>query len=89
MGIGDLGDLRSLGSWSRKQGAAMLLVNPLHAVRPGIPQEPSPYFPSSRLFRNPIYLRIQDLPGARDDPRWPRSSASRELRDASIIERDR
>jgi len=46
----------------------MLLVNPLHAVRPGIPQEPSPYFPSSRLFRNPIYLRIQDLPGARDDP---------------------
>ena len=67
-GVGDLGDLRALGSWSRRQGAAMLLVNPLHAVRPGTPQESSPYFPSSRLYRNPLYLRIQDLPGARDDP---------------------
>jgi 4-alpha-glucanotransferase len=89
-GIGDLGDLRSLGSWSRKQGAAMLLVNPLHAVRPGTPQEPSPYFPSSRLFRNPIYLRIQDLPGARDEPEV--AALLREagrLRDAPIIERDR
>jgi 4-alpha-glucanotransferase len=89
-GIGDLGDLRSLGSWSRKQGAAMLLVNPLHAVRPGTPQEPSPYFPSSRLFRNPIYLRIQDLPGARDEPEV--AGLLREagqLRDAPIIERDR
>ncbi|MGA8635262.1 MAG: 4-alpha-glucanotransferase [Candidatus Dormiibacterota bacterium] len=89
-GIGDLGDLRSLGSWSRKQGAAMLLVNPLHAVRPGTRQEPSPYFPSSRLFRNPIYLRIQDLPGARDEPEV--GALLREagrLRDAPIIERDR
>jgi 4-alpha-glucanotransferase len=89
-GIGDLGDLRSLGSWSRKQGAAMLMVNPLHAVRPGIPQEPSPYFPSSRLFRNPIYLRVQDLPGARDEPEV--ATLLREagqLRDAPIIERDR
>ena len=53
----------------------MLLVNPLHAVRPGAPQEPSPYFPSSRLFRNPLYLRIQDLPGARDDPDVARAPA--------------
>ena len=89
-GIGDLGDLRSLGSWSRRQGAAMLLVNPLHAVRPGIPQEPSPYFPSSRLFRNPIYLRIQDLPGARDHPEVAALlRKARELRDAPILERDR
>lgn len=88
-GIGDLGDLRSLGSWSRRQGAAMLLVNPLHAVRPGTPQEPSPYFPSSRLFRNPIYLRIQDLPGARAEPEV--AALLREagrLHDAPIIERD-
>ena len=58
-------------------GAAMLLVNPLHAVRPGTPQEPSPYFPSSRLFRNPLYLRIQDLPGARDDPDGRRARCAR------------
>jgi 4-alpha-glucanotransferase len=89
-GVGDLGDLRSLGSWSRNQGAAMLLVNPLHAVRPGAPQEPSPYFPSSRLFRNPLYLRIQDLPGAREDSDvLALEHEAEQLRDAPIIERDR
>jgi 4-alpha-glucanotransferase len=89
-GVGDLGDLRSLGSWSRKHGAAMLLVNPLHAVHPGIPQEPSPYFPSSRLFRNPLYLRIQDLPGAREDSQvLALHHEAEQLRDAPIIERDR
>ena len=88
-GVGDLGDLRALGSWSRKNGAAMLLVNPLHAVRPGAPQESSPYFPSSRLYRNPLYLRIQDLPGAGDDPvvRGLMRDAER-LRGAPIIDRD-
>ncbi len=88
-GIGDLGDLRALASWSRRNGAAMLLVNPLHSVRPGTPQEASPYFPSSRLYRNPLYLRIQDLPGAGDDPvvRELTEYAGR-LRGAPIIDRD-
>jgi 4-alpha-glucanotransferase len=89
-GVGDLGDLRALGSWSRKHGAAMLLVNPLHAVHPGPPQESSPYFPSSRLYRNPLYLRIQDLPGARQDATV--GGLLREagrLRAAPLIDRDR
>ncbi|MEA2535129.1 MAG: 4-alpha-glucanotransferase, partial [Actinomycetota bacterium] len=59
-GMGDLADLRRLAEWSREQGAGMLLVNPLHAASPGVPQEPSPYFPSSRCFRNPLYLRVDD-----------------------------
>jgi 4-alpha-glucanotransferase len=62
-GIGDLGDLSDLARWARGGGADVLLVNPLHAVRPG-PQEPSPYFPSSRRWRNPLYLRIEEVPGA-------------------------
>ncbi len=31
---------------------------------PLVPQERSPYSPISRRFRNPIYLRIADIPGA-------------------------
>ncbi|MEA2637660.1 MAG: 4-alpha-glucanotransferase, partial [Chloroflexota bacterium] len=89
-GIGDLGDLRDLGAWSRRNGAAMLLLNPLHAVHPGLPQEPSPYFPSSRLYRNPLYLRVEDVPGAEVDPvvRDAIRAADR-LRAAPIIDRDR
>jgi 4-alpha-glucanotransferase len=64
-GMGDLGDLRELARWSREElGAGFVLVNPLHAVTPTGVQQPSPYFPTSRRFRNPIYLRVPDVPGA-------------------------
>jgi 4-alpha-glucanotransferase len=62
-GIGDLADLRSLAAWSAAQGASIVLVSPLHAGRPGFPQEASPYFPSSRCWRNPLYLRVDEVRG--------------------------
>jgi 4-alpha-glucanotransferase len=62
-GMGDLADLRRLGQWSRRLGAGMCLLNPLHATIPTYPQA-SPYYPSSRCFRNPLYLRIEEVPGA-------------------------
>ncbi|HYH52242.1 MAG TPA: 4-alpha-glucanotransferase [Acidimicrobiia bacterium] len=64
-GIGDLADLRRLAEWSVRLGAGMCLLNPLHASVPDYPQ-PSPYYPSSRCFRNPLYLRIEEVPGAGD-----------------------
>ena len=64
-GMGDLADLRRLAEWSRRQGAGMCLLNPLHATVPDFPQA-SPYYPSSRCFRNPLYLRVEDVPGARE-----------------------
>ena len=63
-GIGDLADLRRLAQWSKDLGARMVLINPLLAVSPVLPQEASPYSPSSRRYLNPLYLRIEDLPGA-------------------------
>jgi 4-alpha-glucanotransferase len=64
-GIGDFADLRQLGRWSAGElGAGILLVNPLQAPLPIVPQERSPYFPSSRRFRNPLYLRMEEVPGA-------------------------
>jgi 4-alpha-glucanotransferase len=64
-GIGDFADLRRLARWSaRRLGAGFVLVNPLHASAPVLPQHASPYFPSSRRFRNPIYLNVDEVPGA-------------------------
>ncbi len=63
-GMGDLGDLRRFAGWSKAHGAGLLLLNPLHAAAPTPQQEPSPYYPSSRSFRNPLYLRVEDVPGA-------------------------
>ena len=63
-GIGDLADVRLLGSWAKGEGASMLMLNPLHAGPPGPYQQDSPYSPSSRIWRNPIYLHIEEVPGA-------------------------
>jgi 4-alpha-glucanotransferase len=61
-GIGDLADLADLADWgAREHGAGFVLVNPLHAAEPVPPMEPSPYLPTSRRFRNPIYLRVEDI----------------------------
>lgn len=62
-GIGDLADLRDLCQLAASTtGADFLLVNPLHAAEPIPPLTPSPYLPSSRLFVNPIYIRVEDIP---------------------------
>jgi len=65
-GMGDMADLRTLCDWSKGLGARFLLVNPLPAVDPVVPQEASPYYPSSRRFRNPLYIRVENVPGARE-----------------------
>ena len=63
-GIGDLADLRALGRWAAGLGASTILINPLSAPLPLRTQQSSPYYPSSRRFVNPLYLRIEDVPGA-------------------------
>ncbi len=62
-GVGDVTDLTDLAVWAAaEQGAAYVLVNPLHAGEPVAPLEPSPYLPTSRRFANPIYLRVERIP---------------------------
>ncbi|MBA3233985.1 MAG: 4-alpha-glucanotransferase [Propionibacteriales bacterium] len=87
-GIGDLGDLRAIREWSQELGAGFVLVNPLHAVAPTLPQETSPYLPSTRRFRNPIYLRVEDVPGAAavDLSVW--STRGTAYNDSTLIDRD-
>lgn len=58
-GVGDLADLAALAWWARGTGAGFLLVSPLGAPLPGGRQERSPYFPSSRVFLNPLHARTR------------------------------
>ncbi|MDQ1633724.1 MAG: 4-alpha-glucanotransferase [Frankiaceae bacterium] len=61
-GIGDYADLAELARWSgAEQQAGVLLVNPLHAFAPGGPVQDSPYYPASRRFSSPLYLRPELL----------------------------
>lgn len=65
-GMGDLGDLARFGAWASSPavGAGVVLLNPLHAAAWVPEQQASPYYPSSRCFRNPLYVRVEDVPGA-------------------------
>lgn len=62
-GLGDFADLADL-AWlaGRKMGADFLLVNPVHAGEPMTPLSASPYLPTSRRFRHPLYIRPEDIP---------------------------
>jgi 4-alpha-glucanotransferase len=90
-GIGDLADLRHLAERSATAWQAdLLLVNPLAAALPVLPQQPSPYFPSSRCYRNLLYLRIEEIPGAtaRGADLERLAAAGRALNQERVIDRD-
>ncbi|MEV7430900.1 4-alpha-glucanotransferase [Nocardioides sp. NPDC092400] len=87
-GIGDLRDLRTLREWTEQLGGGFLLVNPLHAVAPTVPQETSPYLPATRRFRNPVYLAVEDVPGVEDADLERHDAELATLRGADLVERD-
>ena len=78
-GIGDLADVRAIGDWiaaSRRPGA--LALSPLHAPTPVPPIAASPYYPSSRRWRSPLLIRVDEV-GVPDRPRpqaWRTERAS-------------
>ena len=91
-GIGDLADLRRLARWSAQTlRAGVILLNPLAAPLVTVPQQSSPYYPSSRRFRNPLYLRVEDIPGAGDaaSALAPIAAEARALNADRHIDRDR
>ena len=87
-GIGDLADLRAVREWAQSVGAGFLLVNPLHAAAPTLPQENSPYLPVTRRFLNPIYLRVDEVPASERVDHAPYAAPGRTLDAADEIDRD-
>ncbi|WP_428534296.1 glycogen debranching protein GlgX [Rhodopila sp.] len=62
-GIGDFTTLMRLATEAGKAGAAMIGLNPLHALFPHDRDRASPYQPSDRRFLDPIYIDVSGLPG--------------------------
>jgi 4-alpha-glucanotransferase len=61
-GIGDLGDLKKLVRWAVEELQVDVIgLLPLHALTNREPYNISPYYPSSRLYRNPIYLSVPEI----------------------------
>lgn len=65
-GIGDFTDLRDVVELAAEAGAALVGVNPLHALFPEQPERCSPYSPSSRLFLNVLYIDVEAVADCQD-----------------------
>jgi 4-alpha-glucanotransferase len=88
-GVGDLADLRTFGRWSHSAGASSILLNPLSAQRPTLPYEPSPYYASSRHFRNVVYIHVEDVEGVRQVDIAAERDAALSLDAERLIDYDR
>jgi 4-alpha-glucanotransferase len=61
-GVGDLGDLRAFVRWANENlGVDAIGLLPLHALANKEPYNISPYYPSSRFYRNPLYLNVPEI----------------------------
>ncbi len=82
-GIGDFTDLKLLIAEAAKAGAAMIGLNPLHALCNPVDTHFSPYSPSDRRFLNPLYIDPQVEP----DFVLDRDSLESEIKAARAAER--
>lgn len=87
-GVGDLADLARFGRWSASRGAGAVMINPLGAATPAGSMEPSPYYPSSRTFRNPIYLNVDQIEVPADATIHLLREQGQALNNRRLIDRD-
>ena len=62
-GIGDFTTLTRFAAEAAMTGAAVIGLNPLHALFPHDRNRASPYQPSDRRFLDPVYIDVAGLPG--------------------------
>jgi len=75
-GVGDFTTLSLLARKSAEAGAALLAINPLHALFPQDRSRASPYYPSDRRFLEPLYIDLADLLGDGFDEEAARALSS-------------
>lgn len=87
-GTGDFADLATVCRQFGELGAGLVGVNPLHALFPHDPEQASPYSPSSRIFLNPHYIALDQVPGYEtlSAAERPDESQLDALRDATFID---
>ncbi len=61
-GIGDFTDLKQIVRWIADLKGGFVGVNPLHVIPNTKPFGISPYSPISRLYKNFIYLDVENIP---------------------------
>ncbi|WP_426578085.1 4-alpha-glucanotransferase [Xenorhabdus stockiae] len=72
-GMGDFGDLKKMLRELAQRGGAFIGLNPLHSMYPAMPENASPYSPSSRHWLNIIYIdvsQVEDFQSSANAQKW-------------------
>lgn len=95
-GVGDFGDLKKIVKWASELEGGFVGINPMHAIPNKRPFGISPYSPITRLYKNFIYLDIENIPEVKEsvDARKIMQSGSSnneldELRKEDLIDYER
>ena len=64
-GIGDFTDLKEMNGVAKAFGADIIGINPINVAFAANWETASPYYSSSRLFLNPLYIDIDAVPDAK------------------------
>jgi 4-alpha-glucanotransferase len=62
VGIGEFSDLIPFGQWAKKCGLNLIQLLPVNDTG----EEPSPYSARSAFALNPVYIRLQEIEGAKE-----------------------
>ncbi len=88
-GIGDFTDLKNLVRICGRAGASVIGLNPLNVLMHNFPEEASPYCSISRLFLNPIYIDVDEVPEFTSADKSEVENELNELRSAELIQYSR
>lgn len=88
-GVGDFTDLRSLVKLCSRAGANIIGLNPLNVLMHNYPENASPYSSISRLFLNPIYIDVDEVPEFTFEDKVAVEDEIKELRGSELIQYSR
>lgn len=85
-GIGDFGDLKKIVKWISGLKGGFVGINPLHVIANKRPFGISPYSPISRLYKNIIYLDMNNIPEINKDKILEKKEEIKKLIDSELID---
>ncbi len=84
-GVGDFTDLKNFVDICAKSGGNVIGLNPLNILEHNFPENASPYASVSRLFLNPIYIDIENVPEYKPEDIADIKDKLQAFRDSDII----
>lgn len=85
-GIGDFTDLAQMVRLASRAGADVISLNPLNVLMHDFPENASPYQSISRLFLNPIYIDVEQVPEFEPHDKQLIEGVLAEVRNSELIQ---